>query len=245
MLVEEGHPGECLPAGLAAVLLDFGVGLEMCAEVGPVGERSLAVRAREGLLAGMSANVALKQPRSGESLPAELALARQGMCPDVHFESPKGHVFLVAVFAVEGFLVLCVAVQLPVLAQPAERRVLLPAVGAVVLGAVFAILVAASFFDLLLGFRRCGSGRRRRCGRRRLKMLLAVVRMRVVVVMVVMRVLVRRQRGDHAVLVVNNRRRGEEMMQRRLWKVGVEWLGERWRRAVPLVDVREGVGFER
>ena len=241
MLVQKRHPGESLPAGFAAVLLDFRVGLQVCAEVGPVGKRSLAVRARKGLLTSVRADVSLEQPRTRESLPAELALARESMSPDVHFECAEGHVFLVAVLAVEGFLVLRVAVELSVLAEPAECRVLFAAIRAVVLGAVLAVLGAASLLDLLLRFHRGGRGGRCSRVRRRLQMLLLML---VAVMGVVPMVLVVRQRRDHAILVIDDGRRSEKVVESRLRKMGVERLRERWRRAVAFVNVREGVGLE-
>lgn len=44
-------------------------------EVAPVSKGSLAVLTAEGLLSRMRSDVPLKQPRPGERLPAEMALA--------------------------------------------------------------------------------------------------------------------------------------------------------------------------
>lgn len=67
--------------------------------------------------------MSLEQPRSGESLPAYFANARQSVSPDVHFESSQTDVLLLAVLAAEGFPRLGVAVQLLVLEQSRVRGV--------------------------------------------------------------------------------------------------------------------------
>lgn len=95
----------------------------MSPEVGPVCESSVAVGAGERLLSSVRPDVSLEQPRSGESFPAYFANTGQGVSPDVHFESSKAHVFLLAVFATEGFPRLGVAVQLFVLEQSRVRGV--------------------------------------------------------------------------------------------------------------------------
>lgn len=127
--------------------------LKMRAEIGAVGERALTVRTRKWLLASVGANVSLEEPRAGKRLSTKLALAGEGVSPDVHLQCAQGHVFLVAVLAVECLLVLRVAVELPVLAKPTKRRVLLPAVRAVILGAILA-LVSTSLLQFPLGFAR-------------------------------------------------------------------------------------------
>lgn len=71
----------------------------------------------------VSADVSLEQPRARESLAAQLADARQCVCPYVHFERAEAHVFLLAVLAAEGLARVRVAVQLLVLEQARVRRV--------------------------------------------------------------------------------------------------------------------------
>lgn len=84
MLEQQRHPGESLTARLAPVLLDFRMGLQMRPQIGPVRERPGAVLAREGLLPGVGADVSLQQPGPAEGLPAQLALAGQGVGANVH-----------------------------------------------------------------------------------------------------------------------------------------------------------------
>ena len=74
-------------------------------------------------LTGVRPDVSLEQPGSGESFPAYFANTRQGVSPDVHFESSQAHVLLLAVFTTEGFPRLGVAVQLFVLEQSRVRGV--------------------------------------------------------------------------------------------------------------------------
>lgn len=68
-------------------------------------------------------DVSLEQPRSGESFPAYFTNTRQGVSPDVHFESSQAYILLLAVFTTEGFPRLGVAVQLFVLEQSRVRGV--------------------------------------------------------------------------------------------------------------------------
>ena len=117
MFHQERHPGEGLRAVLAAVLLHLRMSLEMRPEVGPVSKGAVTVLAGEGFLSSVSADVTLQQPRSGESLPTDLALTWQGVCADVHLQCSQGGVRLVAVLAAELFLGLQHAVELPVLGQ--------------------------------------------------------------------------------------------------------------------------------
>lgn len=65
----------------------------------------------------MRPDVSLQQPRSGESLAAYFANARQRVRPDVHLERSQAHVLLLAIFTTEGLPRLCVAVQLFMLEQ--------------------------------------------------------------------------------------------------------------------------------
>lgn len=95
----------------------------MSPEIGPVCKCPVAVGAGEWLLSGVCPDVSLQQPRSGESFPTYFANTRQGVSPDVHFESPQAHVLLLAVFTTERFPRLGVAVQLFVLEQSRVRGV--------------------------------------------------------------------------------------------------------------------------
>lgn len=74
-------------------------------------------------LTSVRPDVSLEQPRSGESFSAYFANTRQGVSPDVHFESSQANVLLLAVFTTEGFPRLGVAVQLFVLQKSRVRGV--------------------------------------------------------------------------------------------------------------------------
>jgi len=86
MLGEQRHTRERLVARAAAVSLDAGVCLQVRAQVGPVGERALAVGTLERLLAGVRPHVTLQQPRSRERLATQRTPARQRVRPNVHLE---------------------------------------------------------------------------------------------------------------------------------------------------------------
>lgn len=101
VLAEQRHARKSLAAVLARVFLHVRVGLQMRAQIGTVGERPSAVLARERLLAGVRPDVSLQQPRPRKRLSAQLALARQGVSADVHFEGAQRHVRLLAVLAAE------------------------------------------------------------------------------------------------------------------------------------------------
>ena len=137
MFGQEGHAREGLAARLARVALDVRVGLQVGAQVGAVGEGAGAVRAGERLLARVRPDVALQEPRPGEGLAAQEALAGQRVRADVHLQGAQRDVDLLAVLAAEGFLVgrlLGRAVQLLVLRQTAVGRVGLVAIRALVAG---------------------------------------------------------------------------------------------------------------
>ena len=154
MLVQVGLEGEGLAAPPAHVRLLGAVGLDVGPQVGLVGEALAALRARERLLAGVRADVALQQPRPGEPLAAVRARAALVVRAHVHAECGHGHVDLVAVWALPGFLVAVGAVRLAVAGQVGRRAVPLAALLARV--------------RLLPGQRRLGRrqgrGRRRRDG---------------------------------------------------------------------------------
>lgn len=101
MFREEGHPGEGFAAGGAGILFHVGMGLKMCAQIGTIGERAVAVGAGERFLAGVGAYVALKEPRSREGFAANRALARQRVRSDVHFQRAQRNVHFFTVLATE------------------------------------------------------------------------------------------------------------------------------------------------
>ena len=70
----------------------------MSPQVGLVSEGAGTFSAGKRFLSGVSAEMSLQQPGSGEGLPAVLALAGQSVGPDVHLEGALGVVSLVAVF---------------------------------------------------------------------------------------------------------------------------------------------------
>jgi len=99
MFGEQRHAAEGFTASRARVLLHVRVGLQVRAQIGPIGERAVTVLARERFLAGMRAYVALQQPRAAESFTAQFAYARQGVRADVHLQGAQGVVGLVAILA--------------------------------------------------------------------------------------------------------------------------------------------------
>ena len=132
MLIEQRHARKSLVALATSVLLDVAVCLHMGPQVRPIGESSRANLTFERLFAGVRAHMTLQQPRSAETLAADLAFARQRVRPDVHFERTKRVVSLVAVFARELLLNLSAAVELLVLRKSPESRITLIAVFALV-----------------------------------------------------------------------------------------------------------------
>lgn len=114
----------------------------MGAQVGTVGEGAPAVVAREGLLAGVRADVSLQQPGPREGLAAQVALAGQGVRADVHLQRAQGGVHLGAVLAAEGLLGQVAfggsAMELAVLAEAGVGRVGLAAVRALIAGGALA-----------------------------------------------------------------------------------------------------------
>lgn len=104
MFGQQGHPGECLGAVGAIVLLHVRMCLKMGSQVRPVSEGTVAQRAGERLFARVRADVPLQKPWSWESLAAQDTLAGERVRPDVHLESTQGDVDLLAVLAAEGLL---------------------------------------------------------------------------------------------------------------------------------------------
>jgi len=94
VLRQQRHPRERLVARAAAIPLDAGVSLQVRAQVGPVGERSVAVRTAERPLAGVSPHVTLQQPRSRERLTAEGTSAGQRVRSYVHLQRSRRAVHL-------------------------------------------------------------------------------------------------------------------------------------------------------
>lgn len=136
MLEQQGHAREGAAAGLAAVLLDVRVRLQVGPQVGAVGERSAAVRAGERLLARVRPDVSLQQPGPREGLAAQLALAGERVRADVHLERAQRRVVLLAVLARKGLARGRRAVELPVLGEAAVGGVAATAAGARVPGRV-------------------------------------------------------------------------------------------------------------
>ena len=79
--------------------------LHVGAQIGAIGKGSKTNFAFERLLARMSPVMALEEPGPRKRLAAKLALARQCMGANVHFESARSHVRLVAIFASKNNLV--------------------------------------------------------------------------------------------------------------------------------------------
>ena len=145
VLQQQRHPRERLGARVALVALDVGVRLRVRAQVGPVGERALAVGTAEWFLAGVRAQVPLQQPRPRERLAAQLAAARQRVRPDVHLERAdrrvglggrrrarrrlggRGGAVRTGELATRAAVGRRRAVELAVLRQPVRRRVALGA----------------------------------------------------------------------------------------------------------------------
>lgn len=87
----------------------------------------MAVVATEGLLTSVRPNVTLKKPRSRESLSAKVALARQRMRSDVHFQSSSRGVDFSTLVACHCFLNLitfvCSTMELLVLRKSGIGRI--------------------------------------------------------------------------------------------------------------------------
>ena len=118
MLGQKTHAAEGFLAAGAAVLLVLEVGLEVGAEVGLVSEGALALGTGEGFLPRVRPEVTLEQPGPGEGLAALLALAGQGVGPDVHLEGAGGVVALATIFTSGLSLDLIRTVKLLVLGEP-------------------------------------------------------------------------------------------------------------------------------
>jgi len=86
VFLEQRHAREGLAAAWTRIALDAGVRLGVSSQVGPVGEGAVTVRTAERLLARVSAQVSLQQPRPRERLATQATAARQRVCPDVHLQ---------------------------------------------------------------------------------------------------------------------------------------------------------------
>ena len=111
MLVQKTHSAECFVATVTRILFGLQVSLKVSPQVGLVGETSRTIVARERFFTGVSAHVTLEQPRSGEALAADVALARQRVCASVHLQGGQRRVALVAELAGETLLDLIGAMQ--------------------------------------------------------------------------------------------------------------------------------------
>lgn len=89
------------------------------------------MRAGKWLFPSVRSDVALQEPRPGESFATDFTHTRQGMASDVHLESTQAHVLLFTIFAAERFPGLGITVQLSVLGKARKRRVGLAALTAV------------------------------------------------------------------------------------------------------------------
>lgn len=87
--------------------------------------------AGKGFFSSVRSDVALQEPRSGESFVAYFTYTRQGMASDVHLESSQAHVLLLTIFAAERFPGLGIAMQLSVLGKTCKSRIGLVALAAV------------------------------------------------------------------------------------------------------------------
>lgn len=101
MFCHQRKPREAPPTPLTRVLLRVRVRLRVRAQIGPIRERAVALRAVERSLAGVNAEVAVKQPGPREGLAAHGAAAGQCVGADVHLESAEGGVHLGAVLTGE------------------------------------------------------------------------------------------------------------------------------------------------
>lgn len=124
MLVQVGFERERFVTPVALVVLVRGVGLHVGAEIRPVGERFAAMRASVRLLARVTSQVALQQPRPGEHLAADAAAMCQLVSEHVHRQGRHAHVRLATVDALLRRLRGDATVCLLVPRQVRRRRVL-------------------------------------------------------------------------------------------------------------------------
>ena len=127
MFVEIGLEREGLVAAVAGEVLEGGVGLHVCPQVGPVSEGLAAVRAPVRLLPRVRAHVTLQEPGPAEMLAADRARVLEVVREHVHGEGRHGDVDLVAVRALLGVLAVQRAVRLLVAGQVGRCGVVLPA----------------------------------------------------------------------------------------------------------------------
>ena len=73
----------------------------MSSQVGAVSKGSSTVVTFEGFLPRVGSDVTLEEPRSRESLSAQLTLTGQGVGTNVHLQGTKRNVGLFAIFAVK------------------------------------------------------------------------------------------------------------------------------------------------
>ena len=124
MLVQVGFECERFVTLVALVVLVRGVGLHVGAQIRPVGERFAAMRAPVRLLARVTSQMALQQPRPGEHLATDTAAMCQLMSQHVHRQGWHAHVRLATVDALLRGLRVDAAVCLLVPRQVRRGRVL-------------------------------------------------------------------------------------------------------------------------
>lgn len=135
MFSQQRHPAKRFAARGARIFLHVAVRLKVRPQVTPVGERAVAMLTAERFLPRVRSDVPLEEPGPGERFPAEMALARQRVRSDVHFQRAQAHVHLLAVFARERFLRLPFsrsAMKLLVFRQPGIGGVRFTAIRALV-----------------------------------------------------------------------------------------------------------------
>ncbi len=99
VFVKQAHTAEGFLASRARVLFGLQMGLQVCPQIGLVCKASSAIVARERFFTGVNANMPLEKPRSRETFSANVTLARQRVCANVHLQSRERGVTLVAKFA--------------------------------------------------------------------------------------------------------------------------------------------------
>jgi len=125
VLVQIGLEGEGFVAPRALVILIGRVRLHVRPQIRAIGERLAAVGASVGLLAGVTTQMALKQPGPREHLAADPATVRQFVRQNVHRQGGHADVRLAAVDALLGRLRVDAAMRLLVPRQIRRGRVLL------------------------------------------------------------------------------------------------------------------------
>ena len=92
MFVEQAHSTKCFMASRARILFGLQMSLQMSSEIGLVRKAPGTISTSKGFFTGMCANVALQQPRSGETFATNVTLAWQSMGTNMHLEGGQGGV---------------------------------------------------------------------------------------------------------------------------------------------------------